>query len=626
MDTTRWAAAVLSVLAGCAGTPSEDGEAAAGTNGGVGDATSAGGTATTGDDTSGMVDSTRGTSPGTTAGQADGDTDDVKYDVGTQDVATPDCVTCSADFGQVVGCDGTLVEDCAADQACDLQAMACTQACTAAASNQASVGCEYWSTKMDHSNTYDALGVCFAAIVANTWTTPIHLEVEFEGVSLPVADFARIPSGAGPGLTLTPYDPVAGLPPDEVAIVFLSGPTGAPAYGKEPCPIAPAIAPEVMIAGTAIGSSFRIATDLPAVAYQMNPYGAGAGGAIAGASLLLPTSAWDDNYIGVMAYGPDLASEPPSMNIVATEDGTMVTILPIAAVAGGGGIPAGPAGVPLTFSLDRGQHAQFSQAAELTGSVVQSTAPIGLMAGHNGLRVPTGVPFADHAEQMIPPIRAWGSEYVGVMHRPRGTEAAVWRVIGAVDGTNLSWSSDVGGPASMQQGEVAEFITADPFVVSSQDEDHPFLLVTYMSGSGWTGVPSGAGDADFVIGVPPPQYLADYVFFMDPSYPEGNIVLVRSAVAGAFAPVELDCLGEVGGWQAVGAYEWTRVDMMTGDYQEVDGCSTGRHTIQSDAPFGLWVWGWGTSETSSTTANRSYGYPGGMNVRPINDVVIEPEG
>lgn len=213
------------------------------------------------------------------------------------------------------------------------------------------------------------------------------------------------------------------------------------------------------------------------------------------------------------------------------------------------------------------------------------------------------------------------------MHRPRGTEPAVWRVIGAVDNTSLSWTPNVGGPGSLDQGEVVEFITGEPFVVQSQDDDHPFLLVTYMSGSGWAGVPSGAGDADFVIGVPPQQYLQHYVFFMDPSYPEANIVLVRApGLDGLLAPVDLDCLGTVGGWQAIGDYEWTRVDLMTGNYQDVGGCSTGRHVISSDAPFGLWIWGWGTSATPEFTENRSYGYPGGMNVRPINDVVINPEG
>ena len=49
----------------------------------------------------------------------------------------------------------------------------------------------------------------------------------------------------------------------------------------------------------------------------------------------------------------------------------------------------------------------------------------------------------------------------------------------------------------------------------------------------------------------------------------------------------------------------------------------GRHEIHSDAPFGLQVWGWGTPLTTTFSQDVSYGYPGGMNVAPINDVVIQ---
>ena len=57
---------------------------------------------------------------------------------------------------------------------------------------------------------------------------------------------------------------------------------------------------------------------------------------------------------------------------------------------------------------------------------------------------------------------------------------------------------------------------------------HPFMLFTYMSGSQWTMLQhSGYGDPDFVLSVPPQQYLNDYVFFTDPTYPETNLVIVR---------------------------------------------------------------------------------------------------
>ncbi len=41
------------------------------------------------------------------------------------------------------------------------------------------------------------------------------------------------------------------------------------------------------------------------------------------------------------------------------------------------------------------------------------------------------------------------------------------------------------------------------------------------------------------------------------------------------------------------------------------------HAIWGDGPFGIWVYG--------VFADTSYGYPGGMNLEQINDVVIVVE-
>jgi hypothetical protein len=229
---------------------------------------------------------------------------------------------------------------------------------------------------------------------------------------------------------------------------------------------------------------------------------------------------------------------------------------------------------------------------------------------------------------MVPPVKALGSEYVGVMYRPRVPgDAGIWHMVGAVDGTTLTWSSAVGGPSTLKAGQTADFITDQPFVVSSQDTKHPFMLFTYMSGSSWPQLSNtkGYGDADFVISVPPGQYMSDYVFFTDPTYPETNLVVVRRQNSGmTFDDVNLDCAGKLTGWQPVGKYEWTRIDLIRHDFVGQNGCTTGRHEIHSKSPFGLWIWGWGSPETTDATQFVSYGYPGGMNVQPINTVVILP--
>jgi hypothetical protein len=221
-----------------------------------------------------------------------------------------------------------------------------------------------------------------------------------------------------------------------------------------------------------------------------------------------------------------------------------------------------------------------------------------------------------------------GNEYAAVMFRPRVTgDKAIWHLVGAVDGTTLTYSSPVGGPSSVSAGQAIDFTTDQPFVVKSQDDMHPFLLFSYMTGSQWSGLSDmgGYGDPDFVLSVPPQQYLQNYVFFADPSYPETNLVFVRAKdKSGSFQDVNLDCAGNLTGWQDVGDYQWTRIDLTRHDFQDQGQCSTGPHTASSAAPFGLWVWGWGSPETTINTKYVSYGYPGGMNVSPINGVIIPP--
>jgi hypothetical protein len=242
------------------------------------------------------------------------------------------------------------------------------------------------------------------------------------------------------------------------------------------------------------------------------------------------------------------------------------------------------------------------------------------------------VTYCDHGEQMLPPVRTLGNEYVGVRDRPRDNEPAIWRLVGAVDGTTLSYSPSIPGamdsyPAAattLNQGDMKEFATGTPFVVTSQDNKHPFLLFEYMAGSSWTGMtsPNGTGDPDFSVQVPPQQYLSYYVIMTDPTYPETNLVLIRRPDStNTFHDVSIECLtGPITGWQPIGNYEWTRLDLQTGQFQDVNGCSNGRHQLTSDAPFGLNVWGWGTPATS--TGYVSYSYPGGMNVQPINGVIV----
>lgn len=522
---------------------------------------------------------------------------------------------CSDDLHAVVDCRDAVVTQCSADQGCDLATTRCINACLAAENAKRSVGCEYYAVQMDQL----ASQACFAAFVANTWNTPAHFSVSRDGQALAAETFAYLPVGYGPSLSYEPYDPAVGLLPGEVAILFLAGADGTPGPGNPVCPVPSAVPAGTQVAGTGRGKGFRIHSDVPVVAYQMSPYGGGSA-AITGASLLLPTSAWDDNYLAVHAY--DSGPHPTSFDIVARDDDTVVTILPSANIVGGGGLPPGAALDDYSVTLAAGEYLQLTQQAELTGSVVTANKPVGFLAGARCSYVPTGVYACDHLEQMIPPVGALGHHYAAVSHRSRSGEPSLWRMVGVVDGTALSYSADIGGPTSLDRGEQVELSTHFPFVVKSQDAEHPFLLIAHMTG-GDTNNMQGIGDADAVLGVPPAQFLSSYVFFTDPTYPATHLVVVRTKKHDAFHDVTLDCAGVIGGWQPLAEFEYTRVDLSTGDFVPAGACANGVHTMHSEAPFGVWVWGYGSPQTVSPTSYVSYGYPAGMNVQRINMVELE---
>jgi hypothetical protein len=538
-------------------------------------------------------------------------------------------LSCSADLKDVVDCQGNVVESCADDQGCG--AAGCVPACQAAQENKSSIGCEYYVISPDTIG--EGAGGCLAAFVANVWDAPVTITAEYGGMALDVSAMARVPTGSGPALT---YQPLPGgvLGPGEVAAVFL-------AYHNAgflpPCPagVTPGVTGfDVATHGTAYGSAFRLTTSAPVVAYDIYPFGGGSAAATS-ATLLLPVSAWDTNYVGVDAYAASVAAPGavPWMTLVGMEDGTQVTILPKVAIEGGAGVPGGPANTPVMYTLGRGQTLELAQAQELIGSPIQSTKPVGLFAGASCLNVPVDAFACDSAHQQIPPVGALGHQYAAVRYRNRfdGMEETVpWRLVGAVDGTTLTYSpaTPPGAPTTLAKGQLVEFQAPGPFVVSSQDVDHPFYMAAYMTGCEHiAAVGNCRGDPEFVNVIPTQQYLARYAFFTDPTYPETNLVLVRQAQGGVFADVMLDCHGVVTGWQpldATGTFQYARVDLVRGNFGPQGSCDNGLHDITSSQPFGLTVWGWGSELTQQFTQAVSYAYPAGASVRKINTVVVPP--
>jgi len=523
--------------------------------------------------------------------------------------AAPNCTQCSGDLHEVLTCGDNpqVVQTCTGDQGCGPSG--CINACDAAAASKSSIGCDYYAIPPD-AWTHKS---CFAAFVTNNWTSDMKVSLVWKGTTIDATPYAYIPTGKGTSITYTPV-PSTGIPQNSMAIVMINQMPNNDIYWV-PCPTGTQAAittEDVAMSGTSLGNAVEIQTSVPAVVYDVYPYG-GAASYMSSATLLIPTTAWDTNFVATtMAETP---ATTPGIDFVAQQDGTQITLLPTENITGATGVSPATKNTPVTYSLDKGQTIRIMQApdgtgADLSGSIVQSTAPIGVWGEHFCMYLTTSPP--------------------------------TWRIVGAVKGTTLTYDPAVSGaPTTLDEGQMVEFAGPGAFHVQSQDAQHPFYLAAHRPGGDcdaahqeippiqalgneYVAIANEAtdyasGGPETVNVVPPQQYLTSYQFFTDPTYGNTDLALVRVKTNGAFADVTLDCInGPITGWQAVGTsgnYEYVHIDVQHNS-ADVGNCSNGLHNIKSTAPLGITVWGYQNAV--------SYAYPAGASVKPINTVVVPP--
>ncbi|MBW2522590.1 MAG: IgGFc-binding protein [Deltaproteobacteria bacterium] len=549
---------------------------------------------------------------------------------------------CTADLGGVVDDLGNLLETCGPDEGC--YRGDCLPACEAAAAQGTSVGCEFYvptppftGAGWPGTDHYGLYGACHAMFVANGWHRPAKLTLRYEGQVIDVSDHARIPTGSVPYPTYEPL-PASGLPPGEVAIVFLSHDPEANNSGIGlTCPVTPAMTEATAVFWTGRGFAFELASDTPITAYDILPYG-GAHSFLPSATLLMPKAALGTEHLVVAPH--DESADPIYggklwLTLVGTEDNTTIEITPRQTLPMGPNMPLVPAGQTTIFHLRKGQTLQWG-GSDPTGTIVHSSAPIGVFTGSTYLWVTAGESAdggRDAAHQQLPPLSAMAHEYVGagVVTRCASLqpETSVYRLVGVVDGTQLSWdpAPPSGAPTTLAAGQVVEFETKTIFHVSAQDEDHPFSLTQYMTGSVFSdymrpdgtnpkpiGVPvqCGIGDEEWTRVLSPRQFLHRYVFFTDPKYATTTLVITRRNDGSGFQDVHLGCLGPIDGWQPVGSggrFEVAHVDLVRRSVPNGQ-CDTSQHEAVSMGPFGVTVWG--------TDWCSSYAYPAGGAFRVLN--------
>jgi hypothetical protein len=553
-------------------------------------------------------------------------------------------LACSEDLHYVIDAKGNAVEECISTEGCANGR--CVPACEAAAAAHGSLGCDFVLATPSF-DPYPGGTPCFEMVVANAWGLNATFQLSRAGVSYDAAARTFLVSDGVDEGNWTKLSS-AGLPSGDVAVVPLgSGDYGICLGGAPFMNNGPGAAVFTgKAAATGVGKAFHVVTNVPVTAYDYMGHFftdylyAGEGNDLTSAELVLPTSAWGTNYLGVVAPRGSLqvADNAQCGQIVAATDDTKITVVPSVSLPSGPGVAAAPASKASTFTLNAGQFVQWQDSADMTGSVLAGTAPFAFVGGsvladYTSATTPT--PYAapgGSLHQQIPPISMLGYHFVAAPYKSRFAslepESIPYRFVAAVDGTKLTYDPDVpAAPRVLSAGQPADFETTLAFHVTSQDAAHPFLVEQLMSICIENAMrPNGCftpgtcclGNSEWVALPTPSQFLSRYLFYAEISFATTNLVFTRVRGAAGFEDVALDCVGTLTGWQPVGTsgqYEITNVDLVRGGVTN-GTCSNGGHSVSSKAPFGLIIWG--LDETSA------YVYPAGLRGTPSNSVVVPP--
>jgi hypothetical protein len=361
------------------------------------------------------------------------------------------------------------------------------------------------------------------------------------------------------------------------------------------------------------GGAYRITSDLPIIAYQFNPLD-GSSSFLSDASLLLPRSGLDTYHIvSHFPQGPadqtTTTGWPAHIQIAASAP-TNLTVTSSIATTAGSGVPALSPGIPQAFTLDEGDYLQLTVANfmdSFTGTYIESDQPVAVFAANDCTNVPADLNYCccEHLEEQLFGLQTWGTTYVGSMVPRRGTEPAVWHIVGSVDGTtiNFNYSPDITGlpaTATVNRGQRLEYqvggSAANPgdFYVSA---DQPIHVTQYMVAAFMVAYMSGSGDPSMVQAVPVDQFLDRYVILVPGTWVNDYLVLTRHTGS----TINIDGVPVSSAWVPAGTspYEVTRASV-----------SDGVHVVDGDQPFGVLVVGYDEYD--------SYAYPGGLNLQIIN--------
>ncbi len=367
------------------------------------------------------------------------------------------------------------------------------------------------------------------------------------------------------------------------------------------------------------GVAYRIESDAPVTAYQFNPLDNTTPVYSNDASVLLPAHVMGMDYgaltsdgiwLGTSAGDSHPVKAGAFVSVVGLVDGTSVDIL-----ASG---PLFPGDVE-AVAVSRGQvftvlsEVGKDDFANLTGTRIVSNKPVAVFSGNVAAVEPTLARkcCADHLEQQLLPIEAWGTAYAAApppaANGSGENDPAVYRIISAFDDTELVYcpSQPPGAPSQIRAFRSYKFESSRPFVVQSVDPAKPIAVAQFLESTDALTETEDSGDPAMLLLPPAAQFQAKYVFAVPAGYAAGNFVTV---VTRGRASLALDGF-------AVDPADYREVGVLGGKthYYVHLSVDSGAHLIEANAPVGISVIGYDEAV--------SYGYPGGAG---LNVIAVPP--
>ncbi|MCX7737641.1 MAG: T9SS type A sorting domain-containing protein [Candidatus Kapabacteria bacterium] len=364
---------------------------------------------------------------------------------------------------------------------------------------------------------------------------------------------------------------------------------------------------------TVVKQSFHITSDDDITVYALNQ-----AVTTSDAFLVLPTDVLGKNYF-VMAYNSDgsnflqkISWTPSQFGIVATEDNTDVQIIPSS--------PTHKTQMNIqNIKLNKGD-VYFVQSLirennpynDLTGTEIISSNPVAVFSGHQRAKIPynlVGESFSrDCIIEQLPPVKVWGKNALLVPYsQPTGITlqgSDLFRILAAYDSTQIFING--GLITTLNRGEFYEGELRNSGSVTATN---PVLVAQFKKTS--ADAPQLKLSDPFMMIIPPKEqflkscrvinaqaYELSSEMTYDKVYLEHYIIIVSQdnfiqTVKLDNQPVPVSAFMPISG--SGYSYANMRVD-------------EGVHTIQSDEPVGVYVYGYGYA--------NSYGYIGGMGFKP----------